>query len=119
MGKDTDVRARFTNASSVTPAGEFLWRHMKMPRYLIERNFPDTLQIPVTPQGAGALETVVTHNADLGVTGIHSYVSDDKHTTFCVYDAPSPESIRKAAERNGLPVGRITRVTVLDPYFYH
>jgi hypothetical protein len=37
---------------------------------------------------------------------------------FCVYDAPSPEAIRRAAERNGLPVDRITRVTVLDPYFY-
>jgi hypothetical protein len=35
-----------------------------------------------------------------------------------VYDAPNPETIRRAADRNGLPVDRITRVTVLDPYFY-
>ena len=35
-----------------------------------------------------------------------------------MYDAPNPEAIRRAAERNGLPVDRITRVTVLDPYFY-
>ena len=49
---------------------------------------------------------------------MHSYVSDDRRRTVCVYDAPDPESIRKAAERNGLPVDRIMRVSVLDPYFY-
>ena len=39
-------------------------------------------------------------------------------TTWCVYDAPSPEAIRAAAGRNGLPVDRVTQVQVLDPYFY-
>jgi hypothetical protein len=28
-----------------------------------------------------------------------------------------PEAIRTVAERNGQPVGRITEVSVLDPYF--
>ena len=54
----------------------------------------------------------------MGVTWVHSYVSDDKRNTFCVYDGPTPEAIRQAAERNGLPVDRITKVSVLDPYFY-
>jgi uncharacterized protein DUF4242 len=36
----------------------------------------------------------------------------------CVYEAPSPEAIRKAARRSDLPVDRITRVRVLDPYSY-
>jgi hypothetical protein len=52
------------------------------------------------------------------VTWVHSYVSDNKRKTFCIYDAPDPESIRRAAERNGLPIENITRVKVLDPYFY-
>jgi hypothetical protein len=52
------------------------------------------------------------------VTWVHSYVSEDKQTTFCIYDGPNPESIRKAAVGTGLPVDRITNVTVLDPYFY-
>jgi hypothetical protein len=38
--------------------------------------------------------------------------------TFCIYDGPDPESIRTTAQRNGLPVDSITRVSVLDPYFY-
>ncbi|MBV8735194.1 MAG: DUF4242 domain-containing protein [Solirubrobacterales bacterium] len=45
-------------------------------------------------------------------------MSVDKRTSFCVYDAPTPEAIRKTAARNDLPVDRITQVQVLDPYFY-
>ena len=61
---------------------------------------------------------MVGRNADLGVTWLQSYVSDDKTTSYCLYDGPDPEAIRAAATRNGLPVDRITKVSVLDPYFY-
>lgn len=89
-----------------------------MPRYMVERTFPEGLHIPVTDEGAHACLNVVGTNGQLGVTWVHSYVSDDKSRTFCIYDGPSPEAIRTAATRNGLPVDRITRVGVLDPYFY-
>jgi hypothetical protein len=89
-----------------------------MPRYVVERTFPDGLHIPVDAAGAAICLTVVNRNADEDVTWVHSYVSDDKKKTFCIYDAPSPESIRKTATRNSLPVDEITEVTVLDPYFY-
>jgi hypothetical protein len=89
-----------------------------MPRYLIERTFRDPLQIPVDAAGAALCRQVIAVNADRGVTWVHSYVSDDKHRTFCVYDAPSPEAIRCVAGANRLPVDRITEVSVLDPYFY-
>jgi hypothetical protein len=89
-----------------------------MPRYMVERTFPQGLHIPVTEDGAQTCLGVVGRNADVGVTWVHSYVSDDKTRTFCVYDGPNPEAIRTAAERNGLPVELITRVSVLDPYFY-
>lgn len=89
-----------------------------MPRYMVERTFPDGLGIPITEEGAGACLEVVQKNGELGVNWVHSYVSEDKQRTYCVYDGPTPESIRAAAERNGLPVDRITRVSALDPYFY-
>jgi hypothetical protein len=89
-----------------------------MPRFMVERSFPSGLEIPMTAEGAAVSQGVVSRNAELGVTWVHSYVSEDKKRTYCVYDAPDPESIRKAAERNGLPVDRITPVSVLDPYFY-
>ena len=89
-----------------------------MPRYMVERGFPAGLNIPVTEEGARACGGVVERNAELGVTWVHSYVSDDHRKTFCVYDGPSPEAIRKAAARSELPVERITEVQVLAPYFY-
>ena len=52
------------------------------------------------------------------MTWLHSYVSLDKTRTYCVYDAPSPEAVRKCAVRNDLTVDRMTEVRVLDPYFY-
>jgi hypothetical protein len=90
-----------------------------MPRYMVQRTFTDGLQIPVNAEGAETCSTVVNGNSGLGVTWVHSYVSKDKGTTFCIYDAPSAEAIQQAAEVNGLPVDEITEVSVLDPYFYH
>ena len=89
-----------------------------MPRYLVERTFPDGLRIPINADGAAACLQVVDRNAVEGVTWIHSYVTGDKSKTFCIYDAPTPEAIRKTAGRNSLPVDQITEVSVLDPYFY-
>lgn len=57
-------------------------------------------------------------NARDNVTWVHSYVSLDKKKTFCIYDAPNPEAVRRVAAKNQLPVGQITEVRVLDPYFY-
>ncbi|HYK52243.1 MAG TPA: DUF4242 domain-containing protein [Candidatus Eremiobacteraceae bacterium] len=90
-----------------------------MPRYLVERTFKDGLSIPTTEQGASACLSVVGNNGGVGVTWVHSYVSKDHKKTYCIYDGPNEDSIRKAAERNGLPVDSILEISVLDPYFYH
>ena len=87
-------------------------------RYLVERSFPDGLNIPINDKGSAICLDVVSTNAEDNVTWVHSYVTEDKKKTFCIYDAPSPEAIKKSAKKNGLPVDRITKVSVLDPYFY-
>ena len=89
-----------------------------MPRYVVERTFSHGLQIPAGAAGADPCLAIVERNAEEGVTWVHSYVSEDRGKTFCVYEAPSPEAIRKTAALNDLPVDRITQVRVLDPYFY-
>lgn len=89
-----------------------------MPRYVIERDFPTGLKLPVTPEGAAIARRIIKHNAERSVTWICSFVNADKTKTFCVYDAPEPQAIRQVAEKNELPVGTITEVTVLEPYFY-
>jgi hypothetical protein len=90
-----------------------------MPRYLIERDFPDGLAIPQNEAGACACRSVVDNNTEDNVTWIHSYVTPDRKRTFCIYDGPTPEAVRRAAVRNKLPITQITEVRVLDPYFYH
>jgi hypothetical protein len=89
-----------------------------MPRYLVERTFPDGLEIPQNEVGATMVAGVVTNNTTEQVTWVRSFVTGDKMKTFCIYDGPTPESIRRAASSNGLPVDSISEVTVLDPYFY-
>jgi hypothetical protein len=89
-----------------------------MPRYLVERSFAEGLHVPMNAQGVEACEGVVERNLSEDVTWVHSYVSGDKRTSWCIYDAPSPEAIRSTAARNRLPVDRIHEVRVLDPYFY-
>ncbi|MCI0437385.1 MAG: DUF4242 domain-containing protein [Gemmatimonadetes bacterium] len=89
-----------------------------MPRYIVERTFSEGLRIPLNGDGQRMCCSVVDNNAEHHVTWIRSFVTKDKSKTFCVYDAPSPEAVRLAARRNGLPVDRVVEVSVLDPYFY-
>lgn len=87
-----------------------------MPRYLVERTFPDGLELPPGPEGAKILRSIVACNSDRSVTWLRSYVSADRKSSYCIYDAPSPEAIRLTARANELPVDRIVEVSVLDPY---
>jgi Protein of unknown function (DUF4242) len=87
-----------------------------MPRYLIERDFPDGLSIPQDEGGASLCRKVIDNNAENGVTWIHSYVTPGRKRTFCIYDGPTPEAV--PATPNKLPISQITEVRVLDPYFY-
>jgi len=89
-----------------------------MPRYLVQRSFPGGLNIPIDAIGETVCRDIVETNSDDSVTWLHSYVSADKRTSFCIYDGPTPEAIRRTATRNKLSVESITEVRVLDPYFY-
>ncbi len=89
-----------------------------MPRFMVERTFPDGLNLPMSEEGANACLTVVGNNAQEGVTWLHSYFTPDRTRSFCIYDAPSAEAIHSVAKTNGLPVDRVTEVRVLDPYFF-
>ena len=89
-----------------------------MPRYLVERTYPDQFIISINLDGVQVCQSIIDNDAVEQVTWLHSYVTHDKRKSFCVCDAPSPEAVRRAAQRNGQPVDRITEVRVFDPYFY-
>jgi hypothetical protein len=85
---------------------------------MVERTFPAGLELPTTGEGLAACLGVVANNATEQVTWVRSFVTSDHTKTFCVYDGPSPEAIRRAAGLNDLPVDAISEISVLDPYFY-
>lgn len=89
-----------------------------MPRYMVEREFGRDLEIPSNSDGLKACLGVVDNNATEQVTWVQSFVTDDHRKTFCIYDGPTPEAIRRAAGLNDLPVDKISEISVLDPYFY-
>ncbi len=89
-----------------------------MPRYLVKRSFRGGLALSVDEPGALACRDVVRRNAELGVTWLHSYVTEDRETSYCIYDGPSVDAVIAAAAASRLPVERVTPVSVLDPYFY-
>jgi len=90
-----------------------------MPRYLVERTFPSD-RIPLAGAGAepdNVCVALIRTHAQAGVTWIHSYVTLERHRSYCICDAPSPEAIRVAGRASGLPVDRITEVRVLHPHW--
>ena len=89
-----------------------------MPRYLVERTFPDGLSIPADDSGAKLCLGVVGGNAELGVTWVHLYVSLDKKDPRTASTTAQPRIHPAGGQHNGLPIDRITEVRVLDPYFY-
>ncbi len=84
-----------------------------MPRYLVERRFLDGVNAVL---GEGSMSRIAAANRYAEVAWLCSYVTDDGKTMLCLYEADSPEAVRKAARRAELPVTVIHRVSVLDPY---
>jgi hypothetical protein len=76
-----------------------------MPVFMIERQYAEDLE--VNAQAADGINRI---NDEEGVRWLYSFLSIDKRKTYCLYDAPSPEAIRSAATRAGLPADVIIEV---------
>jgi len=87
-----------------------------MPRYIIERSIPGLTREELTAAGR---RSVVALSELPEVRWIRSYVSDAEGKIYCEYDAPSIEAIREHARRAGLPVDRVTLITLeVNPTMY-
>ncbi len=76
-----------------------------MPIFMVERAFAEELE--PTLDLADGINRI---NAEAGVRWLYSFLSADKRKTYCLYEAPSPEAIRIAAARAGLPADVIVEV---------
>ncbi len=81
-----------------------------MARFIIERNFAEKLEID-----DDAKKHIKQINDEEGVEWIFSFLSADKRKTYCLYEAPNEDSLRRAAERLNIPADVITPVDRVDP----
>jgi hypothetical protein len=77
-----------------------------MPIFMVERQFAEELDL--TADDADGVNRI---NDDESVRWLYSFLSADKRKTYCLYEAPSPEAIRRAAVRAGLPADVVVEVT--------
>jgi hypothetical protein len=76
-----------------------------VPIFMVERNFAEELEPSL--EVADGINRI---NDQEGVRWMYSFLSADKRKTYCLYEAPSPEAIRTAAARAGLPADVIVEV---------
>lgn len=76
-----------------------------MPIFMVERAYAEELEPNID-----LADGINRINAEAGVRWLYSFLSADKRKTYCLYEAPSPEAIRTAAARAGLPADVIVEV---------
>ena len=76
-----------------------------MPIFMVERAYAEELE-----PSLDLADGINRINAEAGVRWLYSFLSADKRKTYCLYEAPSPEAIRTAAVRAGLPADVIVEV---------
>ena len=77
-----------------------------MPSFMVERRFAEELDA-----AAVEVDGINRINDEEGVRWLYSFLSADKRKTYCLYEASSPEAIRRAAAKAGLPADVIVEVT--------
>jgi hypothetical protein len=80
-----------------------------VPRFMVERTVND-ISMEMLEQITRRSKEVLTDMS--GVRWIRSFVSEAEGKIYCEYDAPSADLIREASRRAGLPVDRISEVSI-------
>jgi hypothetical protein len=73
---------------------------------MIERRYAEDVEA-----NAEEVDGINRINDEEGVRWLYSFLSADKRKTYCLYEAPSPEAIRRAAARAGLPTDVVVEVS--------
>jgi hypothetical protein len=84
-----------------------------MARFMIERNFAERLEM--TKEAADQVARV---NDEEGVKWLFSFLSADKRKTYCLYEAPDADAIRRAAKRLSIPADVVVEIGDLRPEMF-
>jgi hypothetical protein len=74
--------------------------------FVIERRFAEAIDLSAVD--AGEINLI---NDEEGVRWLYSFLSVDQRKTYCLYEAPSVEAVRRAAVRAGLPADVVIEVS--------
>ena len=74
--------------------------------FVIERRFAEAIDL--NDEDVREINLI---NEEEGVRWLYSFLSVDRRKTYCLYEAPSPEAIRQAAVRAGLPADVVIEVS--------
>jgi hypothetical protein len=80
-----------------------------MPIYVIERHHAEQMQL--TDLGLQALHA---QSLDGELRWLYSFLSADRRRSYCLYEAPSVETLRAVARQNGVPESAIVEVERVD-----
>jgi hypothetical protein len=76
-----------------------------VPVFMVERRFADDLDA-----SAEVADRINRINQEEGVRWLYSFLSADKRKTYCLYEAPFADAIRRAAARAGLPADAVVEL---------
>ena len=76
--------------------GPYRAKGLIMPVFMVERRYAEQLE-----SSAEAADGINRINDEEGVRWLYSFLSADRRKTYCLYEAPSPEAIRRAATAPG------------------
>lgn len=85
-----------------------------MPLFVIERNFADQLNLDQE-----AVDASQAYNADADLRWLFSFLSTDRKKTYCLYEAPDADALRRQANDLGLPADAIVEVSELNPNMFN
>ena len=74
--------------------------------FVIERRFAEELDL--TTEGAKEINLI---NGEEGVRWLYSFLTLDRRKSYCLYEAPSADAIRRAADRAGIPADVVIEVS--------
>jgi Protein of unknown function (DUF4242) len=74
--------------------------------FVIERRFAEAIDLDAVDVGE-----INLINDEEGVRWLYSFLSVDRRKTYCLYQAPSVEAVRRAAVRAGLPADVVIEVS--------
>ncbi len=78
-----------------------------MPRYIVTRTLPSLTSEQL--EGVGKKIVEVCDQME-GVQWIRTHLTADGKHSFCEFEAPNPEALRKHSELAGLPVEEVTEL---------